>query len=159
MELVPMIRLFGYGSLLNEENVRSRLGDREFAFQPGMLIGYQRSFTKWGRSHVYLTLRLDDEMLVEGVLIDVDPIGLAILTRHESGYDLVDVTSHVADSSVYSPHVYCFIGESLKAIPPEIAKIRGSYVRTCLGGVAPDKHRQWIFETHIPEGVTIVAED
>ena len=106
-----------------------------------------------------MTLRRDENMSVEGVLIDVDPIGFAILTRYESGYDLVDITENMMGYNVSYPHVYCYIGASLAEIPPEIAKIRGSYLRKCLGGVRQEKHFQWMCETHIPEGVVIAAED
>lgn len=156
---IPSIRIFGYGSLLNVQNVRERLAGRKFVSRPGMLGGYQRTFSKWGRGHVYLTLRRDEAMSVSGVLIDVDPIGFAILTRYEPGYDLVDVTGNMMRYDVSSPRVYCYIGESLAVIPPEIAKIRGSYLTKCLGGVSPEKHGAWMRETHIPEGVVIVAED
>ena len=159
MHTIPVIRIFGYGSLLNEDNVRERLGQREFTTWPGTLVGYQRTFNKWGRGHVYLTLRRDGAMKVEGVLIDVDPIGLAVLTRHEPGYDLVDVTASMGGYPSDAPRVYCYIGEELKEIPPEMAKIRRSYLATCLGGVPLEKHEQWMKETHIPESVTIAEED
>jgi len=159
MHPVPIIRIFGYGSLLNKENVQTRLSDQAFAVQPGKLTGYQRTFSKRGREHVYLTLRRMEGMSVEGTLIDVDPIGFAILTRHEPGYDLVDVTRSMIDYPSDSPRVYCYIGASLKEIPSEIARIRRSYLDKCLGGVAPEKHSQWLKETHIPEGVVIAEED
>jgi len=160
MRPVPTIRIFGYGSLLNEENVQSRLSGKTFTMQPGKLTGYQRTFSKWGRGHVYLTLRrMMGNVEVEGVLIDVDPIGFAILTRYEPGYELVEVTTLMLDYPSDSPRVYCYIGESLKEIPPEIAKIRRSYLDKCLGGVASEKHSQWLEETHIPKGVVIAEED
>ena len=158
--LVPSIRIFGYGSLLNKDNVRERLSGRSFDIQTGRLTGYQRTFSKRGRGHVYLTLRrMMGDVEVGGVLIDVDPIGFAVLTRYEPGYDLVDVTNLMLDYPEGSPHVYCYIGESLAVIPPEIAKIRGSYLQKCLRGVPQEKHFQWMCETHIPKGVVIAAED
>lgn len=160
MLAAPTIRIFGYGSLLNLQNIRTRLsGKARFVLQSGELTGYQRTFSKWGRGHVYLTLRQMGEMSVEGVLIDVNPIGFAILTRYEPGYELVDVTRSMVDYPSDSPRVYCYIGEALKEIPPEIAKIRRSYLDTCLGGVPSEKHDQWLKETHIPEGVVIAEED
>ncbi|MEK7099012.1 MAG: hypothetical protein AAB916_00670 [Patescibacteria group bacterium] len=109
---------------------------------------------------MYLTLRrMMGRVVVEGKLIDVDPIGFAVLTRYESGYELVDVTMLMLDYPSDAPRVYCYIGEELKEIPPEMAKIRRSYLTTCLGGVPPEKHEQWIKETHIPEGVAIAEED
>lgn len=160
MHPVPTIRIFGYGSLLNLQNIRTRLsGKARFEAQSGELAGYQRTFSKWGRSHVYLTLRQMEGMSVEGALIDVNPIGFAILTRYEPGYELVDVTRKIADYPSDSPRVYCYIGESLKEIPPEVAKIRRSYLDRCLGGVPSEKHDQWLKETHIPEAVVIAEED
>lgn len=161
MRPVPTIRIFGYGSLLNLQNIRTRLlAKTRFEVQSGELTGYQRTFSKWGRGHVYLTLRrMMGNVRVEGTLIDVDPIGFAILTRHEPGYELVDVTSLMLEYPSDSPRVYCYIAESLKEIPQEIVKIRRSYLNTCLGGVPPEKHEQWLHETHIPDGVVIAEED
>lgn len=159
MRETPVIRIFGYGSLLNEKNVRTRLSGRAFTMRPGTLGGYQRTFSKWGRSHVYLTLRPIEGVTVEGVLIDVDPVGFAILTRYEPGYELVEITRGLADYGPDQPSAYCFIGGSLKEIPPEIAKIRRSYLDMCLGGVSPEKRDQWLRETHIPKGVVIAEDD
>lgn len=156
---VPMIRLFGYGSLLNTSNVRARLGERLSVIQPGVLSGFQRSFSKRGRDHLYLTLRPAEGAVVEGVLIDVDPIGFAILTRYEPGYDLVDVTDRMSGYNPDEPRVYCYIAPELKEIPPEVAKIRRSYLTTCLGGVPSEKHDRWMHETHIPPDVVIAEED
>ncbi len=156
---IPTIRIFGYGSLLNEDTVRERLAGKAFTAQPGILAGYQRTFSKWGRGHVYLTLRQMGGMSVEGTLIDVDPIGFTVLTRYEPGYELVDVTRSMVDYPSDGPSIYCYIGDVLKEIPPEMAKIRRSYLDKCLGGVVPEKRKQWLRETHIPEGVVIAEED
>ncbi len=108
---------------------------------------------------MYLTLRQMQGMAVEGTLIDVDPIGFAILTRYEPGYELVDITRSMADYPADAPRVYCYIGDSLNEIPPETRKIRRTYLDTCLGGVPPKRHSRWLEETHIPEGVIIAEED
>lgn len=161
MRPVPIIRVFGYGSLMSVRNLQQRLEKKitRSVFRLGKLKGWQRSFSKGGRDHVYLTLRKVAGIVTDGVLIDVTPPELAVLARHESGYALLDVTEGMVDYAPTDPPVYCFIAEPLEVIPEKISKIRRSYINTCLEGVPLADHKKWLAESCIPEGVIIAEED
>lgn len=161
MRQVPIIRVFGYGSLMSVRNLQQRLERKitRSVFRLGKLKGWQRSFSKGGRDHVYLTLRKVAGIATDGVLIDVTPPDLAVLTQHEPGYILLDVTEDMADYAPIDPPVYCFIAKPLETIPLKIFKIRRSYINICLERIPLAEHKKWLAESHIPEGVIISEED
>jgi len=154
----PIIRVFGYGSLLSEKTIQRRLPGQKIV-RRATLDGCQRTFRKLGNNnHVYLTLRRDPHFSVTGALIDVSPPELAALTRSEPGYILVDITLDMRDYPPQEPRVYCFIAPPVEVVPNHLKSIAGSYIKTCLDGVPPEERRKWLEETEVPEGVTI-AED
>ena len=157
LQPVPIIRIFGYGSLLNEKTIQRRLPGQKIVSR-ATLGGYQRTFRKLGNDHVYLTLRRRTNSTVIGTLIDVSPPELAILTCSEPGYTLADITDDMLDNTSTSPRVYCFIAPPVEIVPDHLKSIRRSYLKTCLDGLPEEERERWFKEIEIPEGVA-VAED
>lgn len=154
----PIIRIFGYGSLLNEKTIQRRLPGQKIV-RRATLGGYQRTFRKLGNDHVYLTLRRQEDSAVTGTLIDVSPPKLTVLTRSEPGYTLVDVTSDMRDYPSEEPRIYCFIAPPVEVVPDHLKSIRESYLKTCLDGISQEERQKWMDETEIPEGVTVVEDE
>lgn len=156
-----MVRVFGYGSLLNPKTLRERFDGKITA--DATLRGYQRTFRKEGREHLYLTLREiePDGNGVWGTLFDVTLPGFAKLARTEPGYDLLDVTDGLAGYPADAPQAWCFIAPPLgdEKIPPAKMRIRRSYLNRCLGGVPEPERELWLAETEIPSGVTIDEDE
>ena len=152
---VPKIRLFGYGSLMSEKNLRARAPSA----QPvawARASGWRAFFAKVGTNHVYLTIaptggELD---ITFGRLIDVDPPALAVLAQHEPGYRLVDVTDAIRDAGERET-TFAFIAE-VEPIPPAKARIKRSYINKCMAELPLEIREEWLARWGaIPEGVTI----
>lgn len=155
---VPIIRLFGYGALANPLGVGLRLG-HGFVMEEATLQGYRRSFTKPGRTHLYLTLCSYPLGKVRGLLIDCPPSDFALLARPEHGYNLLEITDSLENYPEDEPRVYCFIAPSLDQIPVDLRRIRRSYIAACTSHLSAHDQVVWREETHIPPGVTIDEDE
>lgn len=160
MMQAPVIRIFGYGSLMNEKNLvkRAPSGRR---VRWATLAGYEGVFAKPGNTHVYLTIAKKAGEQVFGALVDVDPPGLAALTKNEPGYELVDVTASVVetDGKEYpptEPRVYSYIAPVATRIRGDLAYIRRSYIEKCTVELPPPIRERWLAKlVTIPKGVKI----
>lgn len=159
----PIVRVFGYGSLMNRKNVAERApGARRVGW--AKLVGYEAVFAKPGNTHVYLTIRRKRGKEIFGAVVDVDPPGLTMLSRSEPGYALVDVTDHVFEIngekySMDEPRVYAFIAPVATKIRGDLAYIRRSYITKCIADLPPEIRVCWLSDlVVIPKGV-MVDED
>lgn len=159
---VRQVRIFGYGSLLNPKTLKERFGGEISGH--ATLGGYERTFRKEGRSHLYLTIQeVNSESWsgVRGTLFDVTLPGLVKLGRTEPGYDLVDITDDLDGYPADAPPVWCFIAPPLEdgEIPLDKARIRRSYLNRCLAGIPETERKLWLTETEIPRGVVIDEDE
>lgn len=110
--------IFGYGSLVNVENLKDYL-NREtnyLEYQYVKLLCYRRNWetamynledikkykyylnSDGQREDVYisfLNIRMDDNSILEGILFNVDDIELKKLDEREKNYDRIEVTNNI----------------------------------------------------------------
>lgn len=157
MQKIQKIRILGYGSLLNPEEVGRRIDEKIAGYVD--LAGYTRTFRKLGRTHLYLTLKPSESNgLIRGSLIDVTPAGLVKLAQREFGYELVEVTSKIKDYPAGDPPVWCFIAPPSEEISEQLLKIRKDYLECCLEGIPPEERKRWLEQSEIPPGVQITDD-
>jgi hypothetical protein len=130
--------VFGYGSLMNPESLGRTLREPKKVVR-GSVRGYARKFNKRGRQYLYLTIVPSEEVVVSGVLIPVSRKELSLLKRRESGYDCVDVTKDLVEQ--VDGVVYAFMAPDNQY--PHM-KISRTYIDTCLGGLDPSEHEEWL---------------
>jgi cation transport regulator ChaC len=149
--------IFGYGSLMNEANLKNRVPNARLLGY-ATLEGYKRSFNKPGSHHLYLNLIPDANSSTIGVIVEVDSEGLEILKQHEPGYVLTDVTTGIKSNaeSVFdlptSP-ILCFLAPADS--PTNLTSIKKSYVDKCLDGLPEGMREEWLKNSEIADGVTI----
>jgi hypothetical protein len=153
------IRLFGFGSLMNEKALQER-APQACRVRWAKLKGYEAIFTKIGSHHVYLTIAKKDGRNVFGALIDVDPAGLEILKAHEPGYSLIGLTPSVCetDGSPYREAlpVYSFVAPVPRYIPEQLRTIRRSYIDKSMAELPPEIRERWLEDwVRIPGGIVI----
>lgn len=130
--------VFGYGSLMNPESLeRTIAGPKEVS--RANVRGYVRKFNKKGSRYLYLNLVPQDETIVTGVIIPVTEAELAMLKRREFGYACVDVTADIVEE--IDGIVYAFMAPDEHY--PDM-KISRRYIETCLGGLDPSEHEEWL---------------
>jgi cation transport regulator ChaC len=130
--------VFGYGSLMNPKSLARTLPASKETMR-GSVRGYARKFNKKGRLYLYLNIVPSEEVVVSGVLIPVTQEELDLLKRREFGYDCVDVTKDVVEE--VDGVVYAFMAPDNHY--PEL-KISRRYIETCLGGLDPSEHEEWL---------------
>lgn len=130
--------VFGYGSLMNPESLARTL-PRPKEMSRVSVQGYVRKFNKKGARYLYLNIVPKEETIVSGVIIPVTKAELALLKRREIGYDCVDVTNDIVEK--IDGTVYAFLAPD-KHYPD--MKISRRYIETCLGGLDPSEHDEWL---------------
>ena len=141
-----MIYVFGYGSLMNLDSVRTTsvsAGAGEWC----TLFGYQR---KCNAIHpdfpdVAMNLVVNQSSSVIGRIILFPEIDLPALLQREVGYEMVAITKKL-DQSFPQP-VYTFIAPDR---PTQQGKfVRKAYLDICLDALPESQREQWLSETII----------
>ena len=138
------IYVFGYGSLMNPMSLARTL-PREHTFHPAVLPGYKRRMNHRYKDHLFLNIVPRDDSCVDGLLIPVNENELETLKIREQGYACVDITTQLQNA--IDGVAYTFIAPDV-SYPSEFT-IKRSYIDRCLGGVAPERHDEWVRETVI----------
>ncbi len=135
--------IFGYGSLMNPMSLARTL-PREHTFHPALLPGYKRRMNLRYKEHVFLNIVPREGSVVDGLLIPINENELETLKIREQGYECVDITSLLHDK--VDGTAYTFIAPDVSY--PDLT-IKRSYILRCLGGVAPERHGEWLADTII----------
>ncbi len=147
--------LFGYGSLISIESLERTLGHPYGGpFVICALEGWRRAwdvampnhtfFTKTasGRMYpeyiLYLNIRPDPGMLLNGVLFVVDQSELEAFDRREWIYSRENVTSQIRGAAISGGKAYVYVGKAdylLSGVKlPKLAAVRSSYLEILEAG-------------------------
>lgn len=134
--------VFGYGSLLNEEDLAKTLPGKTISGH-AILKGWRRKFNKGGLTHRYLNLVPSGPGTygVKGTLIEVTPQELAALAKREPGYNMVDVTEQIV-APPEDAVILAFIAPPFEELP-----VRRTYLERIRAGVRPEEWEQWLKDT------------
>lgn len=159
MELLPLY-IFAYGSLMNKKIVDARFPGIEIIGW-ARLEGYQRSFRKKGRTHLFLTLVPNGASTVKGALLHITTHEqLDALKQSEPGYDLVDVTDRVHGFDAGHEKITVFIDREVAtnardSVSYQGMRVKRSYIEKCRAALDPLDRDIWLSESEFPDGVSI----
>lgn len=140
------IHIFGYGSLLNEESLRTTSPEAEIVTW-ATLRGYQRKMNAVCDEFPDVALNIvpHPEMAVEGVVVRLPEVDMPALQQREAGYEMVEVTHELDPCPAEA--VLTFIAPNVDEYGGK--KVYQEYIDICLGGVPEHKHEAWLAETII----------
>lgn len=143
-DLIRMIRIFSYGSLLDENSLKETVPDAYNLF-PARLYGYQRIFdliAKWrfdeqtGKPICILNVKkTDDSQGMNGMCFDMSEVAFEALLLREKGYDLVEtvVESYVDPDEKHQARF--FMASNYESYPYSLdSKIQQKYLNHCISG-------------------------
>ena len=135
--------IFGYGSLLNEASLQRILPQKTFS-DWAMLQNWRRVFDKPGKTHAYPNLNRRRGQSVWGRLIEVTPLELVTLSRHEpSDYDLLDVTDAVREFKLpEDSQILAFV-----AAPPGSLPMKADFIERIEAGLTKEERKRFWDET------------
>ena len=154
-----MLRVFAYGSLVARPGARATLPGHRRTWGAAMdnrleLPGYKRYVDPATGEHpqvrvAFLALAPDPTTEVAGVLLDVDPAGLAALDRREANYDRVVVSVASGERAwTYWPSA----GGAARAstAPVVVARAYADAVRMAFAALGPEALRAFDASTDAP---------
>jgi cation transport regulator ChaC len=146
------LAVFGYGSLMNPASLAKTLPlPRDM--HRSTLKGFERICNAPVNGYAYLNIRKHPNRSVEGVLIPVMPHEIEWLKAREVGYACVDVTQWIYFTNRLPKQPKTVVAFIAPDIDYPGLLVPRTYIRTCLQGIHPENHDQWLEETIIPHGV------
>lgn len=138
------IRIFSYGSLLDEHSLKETVPDAHNLF-PAKLYGYKRMFdliAQWrfdertGEPICILNVqKTDDSRALNGMCFDMSEAAFEDLLLREKGYDLVEKEVECYKDAGEKSQAFFFMARDYTPYPYKLdSKIQQKYLNHCISG-------------------------